>query len=1815
MARRLISILLVLALCFCLLPARQAGWYVPGTSPTMQKLKDVKVLDANTVVAVGENGSIVRTTNGGTTWTLAASGTSVTLTALQFANATTGWAVGYDRTICKTTDAGATWTNQFSTMSSRHIYDVYFADALTGWTVGRDDWSGYIAHVYKTTNGGTSWSLTMMGTSSNLYSISFVSSSVGCAVGSGGSIRKTTDGGSSWSGKTSGTTNALYSVTFADAQTGFAAGLNGTIIKTTDAGETWSSLTSGTTQGLYAIDFAGPLNGWAVGANGTILTTTDGGVTWRAQTSGTSETLYGTDFTDSQKGWAVGGSGRILKTTSGGDITNDVGVTSLDVADVADRGEAVSVKIAIKNYGSASQSNFPVSYSVNSGSPITETFSGTLLPGATGTKTFAATWSNSIEGEYQFTARTQLSGDENSTNDAAPASRTVVVVGLPTYPADPSGWFALSVQSSGVTNYNDIHVFNAARAIAVGSNGSIMKTADGGSTWQKLISGVTAALRGVSFIDSQTGWICGDNGTLLKTTNGGSSWSPLNSGTTKALRTIQFVDANTGWINEDYDNLRKTTDGGNSWVVKYAYTGNGALEHLRFVSPTTGVIAGRFDGGYALYRTTDGGNTWSNPTLYNGWIKCVHFTDALNGWASGLTGIFSYTVDVWGDAYWSVSSAQSTFWKTTDAGATWSVGTISGTNWLNGVRFVDAATGWMYDSQKRILRTTDGGASWLVLSGVTSNTMRSFGASSATSAWIVGDNNTILKTSDGGVTWNSRTTATTTNWLQSVTFVDDDRGWVAGYAGTIMRTTNGGRSWSAPSSSTSQNLMSIAFSTAQGGWAVGGGGTMLRSSDGGATWVPHASGTLNDLNAVVFSSSVNGWCVGSFGLMLRTTNGGSTWSSQTIGSTSLFGLSFVTDMTGWAVGVGGTVQKTTDGGNVWTQQTSGTSERLCSVDFVDAQTGWAVGHSGVIVKTTNGGTTWTRQESRTDRYLYSVHFVTSDIGWVAGDRVILKTTNGGNTWGIQTTGVTGTLSGVWARSPSLVWAVGTNGTIIKTSDGGGAISFPPATPVLVLPADYTTKVPRAVTLSWNRASEATSYRLQVSKAGSFSSTIVDQASITDTSYSLSGLDYGTLYYWRVSSTNAIGTSAWSVSRSFKTEAAPLPPATLSSPVNGAGDLETVLTMHWSFSVQVPDSRLQVARDSAFSSPLFIDTTIAATTFTFSGFEQGVTYFWRVRGSSSESVGDWSAIWRFTTKKTVAPPAPSLRSPPNLATELPTTVNFQWNQVAGVVMYRLQVSTVSHFTTVVFDGTAADTSRSVNGLQFDKLYYWRVQAIDAAGAGTWSTAWSFSTMGSAGSWKETSVSGFNRSIAFVGARYGWIVGWNGITATTNGGVSWESQMGGNVRFESVCFVDSLVGWVVGNGSTILKTTNGGSLWAAQTGGTVADFRGVSMSDANNGWVVAEKTILRTTNGGSSWQPQIAPSMNFIYGVKALSSTRGIVYGGNPLLRTTDGGATWASSSLPEYGFLQDAYFLTENIGWVVGADGVMFRTTDGGVQWAIVSTGTLDWLTGIHFVDSQLGWAVGWNGLILHTTDGGVTWGRQISGTTSSFYGLYFTGPLSGWAIGGANRRTIDGGGKMFFPPVLSTPSNNASNIPINPTFRWEASEGIVSYQLQVATGSYFYSGSIVVNDSALTSTSRQSVTLSGNRTYYWRVLGYLSDGTILVSPLWKFTTGSSATPVEYAVEVPETFNLQQNYPNPFNPSTTIQFDVPKSGSVTLKVYSALGSEVATLVASHFQPGRYAIVWNAAHLPSGVYFCRMQANPVVGGQGNNYVQVRKLLLLK
>jgi hypothetical protein len=114
------------------------------------------------------------------------------------------------------------------------------------------------------------------------------------------------------------------------------------------------------------------------------------------------------------------------------------------------------------------------------------------------------------------------------------------------------------------------------------------------------------------------------------------------------------------------------------------------------------------------------------------------------------------------------------------------------------------------------------------------------------------------------------------------------------------------------------------------------------------------------------------------------------------------------------------------------------------------------------------------------------------------------------------------------------------------------------------------------------------------------------------------------------------------------------------------------------------------------------------------------------------------------------------------------------------------------------------------------------------------------------------------------------------------------------------------------------------------------------------------------------------------------------------------------------------------------------------------------------------------------------------------------------------------------------------------------------------------------------------------------------NGTILKTTTGGGISGFKKNPSSNS-QFPIGFDLSQNFPNPFNPVTTIEFNLPKTSEVSLKVFNILGEEVATLVSKRLYAGSYSYEWDALNLASGVYLYHLETK--------DFVKTRKMILMK
>ena len=505
----------------------------------------------------------------------------------------------------------------------------------------------------------------------------------------------------------------------------------------------------------------------------------------------------------------------------------------------------------------------------------------------------------------------------------------------------------------------------------------------------------------------------------------------------------------------------------------------------------------------------------------------------------------------------------------------------------------------------------------------------------------------------------------------------------------------------------------------------------------------------------------------------------------------------------------------------------------------------------------------------------------------------------------------------------------------------------------------------------------------------------------------------------------------------------------------------------------------------------------------------------------------------------------------------------------------------------------------------------------------------------------------------------------ILRTTDGGLNWD-EVEENVLLNDVDFANGSEGWAVGKNGVIRRTTNAGQSWSTQTSSTTNDLNSLCFINEDFGWVVGDYgKIIHTTNGGYTWTGQANTAAGNLWGVCFIDESDGWVVGDvATILHTTDGGQNWSvQDANPSQNFrFTSVQFLDENFGWISAIYGRIFLTTDGGENWQQIEIPDLESLMSVFFIDRNNGWAVGENGTIAKSTDGGFTWEYQFSGVeANTLTSVFFLDNATGWVAGegGTIIFTEDGGGDISF----NTFFQHDRNLPIpDPGEVTDIIDVYVSPKVKsdfTLTGVTVFIDSVIhpevsdlvflLSHSNITDTLIIQNEISGNNiisctltdaaslslaegvspyqgSYKPRIpltvfSGVDPDGqwTLTVKDMVSGNSGilqawglklffdiSTGLTSDYPI-VPGEYKLYQNYPNPFNPGTTIQWQMPKSCFVTLKIYDVLGREVITLINKELDAGKYEICFDASPYSSGVYFYQIDTG--------SFLQARKMILLK
>lgn len=163
----------------------------------------------------------------------------------------------------------------------------------------------------------------------------------------------------------------------------------------------------------------------------------------------------------------------------------------------------------------------------------------------------------------------------------------------------------------------------------------VMRTEDGGDTWQRVVVPTKAELFHLDFNGNSHGWIVGDKGLIIATEDGGSTWKVQNSGVSRALFNVDFRDDNDGYAVGGGGTILRTEDGGKSWervITPYTET----FKRIDFADDKNGWIVGH---GGSILRSSDRGKTWVRQESRTKQDLYGLFMGKKYGWAVGAKGL------------------------------------------------------------------------------------------------------------------------------------------------------------------------------------------------------------------------------------------------------------------------------------------------------------------------------------------------------------------------------------------------------------------------------------------------------------------------------------------------------------------------------------------------------------------------------------------------------------------------------------------------------------------------------------------------------------------------------------------------------------------------------------------------------------------------------------------------------------------------------------------------------------------------------------------------------------------------------------------------------------------------------------------------------------------------------------------------------------------------------------------------------------------------------------------------------------------------
>jgi ligand-binding sensor domain-containing protein len=450
---------------------------------------------------------------------------------------------------------------------------------------------------------------------------------------------------------------------------------------------------------------------------------------------------------------------------------------------------------------------------------------------------------------------------------------------------------------------------------------------------------------------------------------------------------------------------------------------------------------------------------------------------------------------------------------------------------------------------------------------------------------------------------------------------------------------------------------------------------------------------------------------------------------------------------------------------------------------------------------------------------------------------------------------------------------------------------------------------------------------------------------------------------------------------------------------------------------------------------------------------------------------------------------------------------------------------------------------------------------------------------------------------------------------------------------------LHGVLGGPGQGILLSTNNGESWTSVNKGLTNGNINSFVSVGTEIFVATDGGVFCSTNYGANWNAVNNGLMNS--NIFSLFVNKSNLYAGtfdNGLILSTDDGLNWKeiNSGLPTNNFIREL-IVRESELFLVTSYGI-FHSLDNGDNWIDISSDLNNVVTLTISPDGKNMFAGTYGQGVFFSSDNEVKWTEINSGLTNlNVLKLYIdsnTRNLLAGTAGGVFRSTNNGeswtsSGLMPYVENIDAISNNLFVSSSNGIFcstdsgsNWKLISSVLpdlGGPYNIATdgsnlfaGHYYPGVFLSTNNGTSWENVNKGFSLYPNSIAVYPHITCLAVGTTNAfvgtsRGVWKRPLSEMITDVKSTTDLPKEFALYQNYPNPFNPSTTFRYSIPNESKVIIKVYDILGKEIEALVSEEKPAGTYELIWNAANLPSGVYFYQLRAG--------NLVETKKMLLLK